>query len=149
TTGSHVPLARPSHASHVPLQAALQQMPSTQNPLAQSAAALQLPPFFFLQAPAASHVFSPVHELGSSADATTSHRPVPALHEWQVVAQAARQHTPWSQIPEAQSSAATQRAPAAKTSSCSASPILLPKWADVDRPPVTSSAPLSSSVATW
>lgn len=55
TTGAHVPLLAPSHASHWPLQAALQQKPSTQNVLVHSFAAPHASPVACLntQVPAA------------------------------------------------------------------------------------------------
>lgn len=93
-TVSHVPGFAPSQASHVPVQARSQQTPSAHAPLAQSAFAAHARPIFFLQEPVASHVRSPVHELGSSAPSIATHSPVPAAHDWQVAVHALTQHTP-------------------------------------------------------
>ena len=93
-TTVHVPGVVPSHASHGPVQAVLQQKPSTHEPLAHSAFAAQVRPFFFLHAPAASHVFAPVHELGSSALATIVHAPVPVTQDMQVPVHAVAQQMP-------------------------------------------------------
>jgi hypothetical protein len=76
--GSGVQVPRVSvHVSHAPSHATLQQIESTQNPLAQSDARAQTEPLFFLHAPFASHVFSPVHVSGSSAERTASQTPAP------------------------------------------------------------------------
>lgn len=58
----------------------------------------QVWPFFFLQAPAASHAFAPEHELGSSAFITVVHVPeplaVPSSQRWQVPQLCTSQQTP-------------------------------------------------------
>jgi len=62
-------------ATHVPVQAALQQTPSTQKPLKHSVVAEQVWPFSFLQTPLPSHDwFTPEHAgtpLVSSKPAAT------------------------------------------------------------------------------
>jgi hypothetical protein len=143
----HVPGVVPSHASHGPSHARLQQSPSTHEPLAHSAFAVHVRPFFFLQVPAASQVLVPVHELGSSALVTTTHAPVPAAQDMQVAAHAAAQQTPWSQMPVAQSSSKVQLVPGALTLSSSASPTEAPGPPSRVRPPVASTMPLSRIVA--
>jgi hypothetical protein len=65
-----------SHASHSPVQSALQQKPSTQIALAQSTSLPHDCPIFSLHAPFASHVWVPVHESGSGPFVTCLHAPV-------------------------------------------------------------------------
>jgi hypothetical protein len=58
------------HVSQPPLQALLQQNPSTQKPLAHCEAVVQAWPFFLTQEPVAEHVFVDVQLSASSALAT-------------------------------------------------------------------------------
>jgi hypothetical protein len=73
-SGVHVPRTS-EHVSQAPSHATLQQNESTQKPLAQSEGCAHTEPLFFLHAPSASHVLSPAHVSGSSAERTTSHAP--------------------------------------------------------------------------
>lgn len=79
TRGVHVPRVS-EQVSHAPSHATLQQNDPTQWPLAHSLACSQTDPLRFLHTPSASHVFSPEHVSGSSADRTISHAPVFAAH---------------------------------------------------------------------
>ena len=103
-----------SHRSQPPVQAAEQQTPEAQKPVTQSDTVAQVCPDFFLQAPVASQLMTPVHVSGSSAPFTGAHAPVPATHFVQVAgAQAVVQQTPSLQEPDAQSLLATHASPGA------------------------------------
>lgn len=104
--GLQVPTVLASlHETQVPVQALLQQTPSLQNPLAHAAALVQTLPSAVLQAPVASHAWSP-EQLPATWVPGEANTQVPALpgtlqdlhgpeHE------AESQHTPSTQLPEA------------------------------------------------
>ena len=97
---------------HVPQEGAPQQCPSTQLPLAQSPAALQVWPDTFLQAPVASQLFEPL-QVSSVADFTGEQVPDVAvrLQAWQLPVQAVSQQTPSTQFPVLHWSVVVQVAP--------------------------------------
>jgi len=104
--GLQVPTVLASlHETQVPVQALLQHTPSLQNPLAHAVALLQALPSALLQAPVASHAWSP-EQLPATWVPGEANTQVPALpgtlqdlhgpeHE------ADSQHTPSTQLPEA------------------------------------------------
>jgi hypothetical protein len=102
----------PVQAWHVPQEALPQQCPSTQFPLVQSDATVQVSPLVFLQVPVASHEDFPL-QVSSTADFTCPQ--VPALpvrlQAWQLPVQAVLQQYPSAQNPLAQSPAAEQVCP--------------------------------------
>ena len=102
----------PVHAWQVPHEAVPQQAPSTHAPLAQSAAAVQVCPLAFLQAPVASQDCAP---LQVSSIAAFTGLQVPAspvrLQARQAVVQALLQQTPSAQKPLVHSPAAAQTCP--------------------------------------
>ena len=91
-------------ARHTPLQAVLQQTPSTQLPLVQVAPVMQAVPSGFAHEPDPLHVDEPAHSLSGSVPlAMLPHvpsAPLPffaAVHAWQRLAQVVLQHTPSTQ----------------------------------------------------
>jgi hypothetical protein len=105
--------------SQVVPHAALQQTPSTQKLLVQSAATLQVCPFTFLQPPLPSQELVSPHTGAVSVPLTTilpqvPFRPCPfaaAEHAWHVPAHAALQQLPSTQKPLVHSLAAAQACP--------------------------------------
>jgi hypothetical protein len=72
-TARQAPVAQERQAA---VQAALQQTPSLQKPVAHSVPAVHACPVFFLHAPAALHVLVPVHSGSSSSETTAVQVPV-------------------------------------------------------------------------
>jgi len=110
-TATHVP-PPPVHAWQVPHEAVPQQVPSTQAPVAQSEAAVQVCPLAFLQAPVASHDCVPL-QRSSIADFTGLQVParLVRLQAVQAVLQALLQQYPSAQKPLVHSPAAAQVCP--------------------------------------
>lgn len=104
------------HVRQAVLQALLQQTPSAQKALTQSAATVQDWPLSFLQTPLPSHAFTPIHVgVSSFALGTFEHLPTLAatLHALQVPLHAESQQTPSAQKVLRQSEAAAQTWPSA------------------------------------
>jgi hypothetical protein len=111
-TATHIPLLDASaHASQDPPQAALQQTPSAQKPLAHWVPAVQVWPDFSLQAPVASHDLVPLQLSASSAPVTAVHVPPPAVQAWQAPHEGTPQQRPSTQAPLLQSAAAAHVCP--------------------------------------
>ena len=92
-TDEHVPAVL-AQLWQVPLQAVLQQRPSTQMPLAHWALAVQTPPCLSRQAPDALQVLAPVQVSVSSAPVTDEQIPDVTAQVWQVPVQALLQQWP-------------------------------------------------------
>jgi hypothetical protein len=90
---------------HEPLHATGQHFPSAQKPEAHWLARVHACPGFSLHAPLASQVLVPVQESASSALLTAAHAPCwpLRLQAWHAPHDAALQHTPSTQFPDAQS----------------------------------------------
>jgi hypothetical protein len=103
------------HASHCPLHAVSQHMPSAQFALAHDDAPLgHCCPFFSLHAPDGSQVLVVGGQLsGSSAPMTAVHAPLPGVHVMHVPLHAPEQHVPSSHTFERHSAFDVQVPPAA------------------------------------
>jgi hypothetical protein len=104
-------LVASAHASHCPVQAALQQTPSAQKPLTHWPAVVHVCPAFSLQAPVASQLLVPLQVPGSSALVTATQVPPPPVQAWQVAHDALPQQVPSTQAALVQSVAAVQVCP--------------------------------------
>jgi len=107
-TATQVP-PEPVQSWQIP-QVCVQQKPSVQLAEAQSPAAVQAMPGFFLHNPLASQVFAPVQVLASSAFLTATQVPPEPVQSWQIP-QVCVQQKPSVQLAEAQSPAAVQAMP--------------------------------------
>lgn len=128
------------HRSHPPLQAVLQQYPSTQWPLRQAEAERHACPSFSLHTPAAPHVVLPVQILGS-----LMHAPEPRAHMLHPPVHTVAQQTPFLQVPEPQSSPVVQLWPAAVNSIS----VLESGPMSGRHPPATRTFPDRSTLVEW
>ena len=103
-------------------------MPPVQFPEAHSPVAVQVSPFFFLHAPAVSHVFVPEHvapDVSSALDTVTLQAPsTPQFRHSRQLACA--QHVPSRQLPDVQSIAELQACPCFFLHVAATSQVLLP-----------------------
>jgi hypothetical protein len=109
-TGTHSP-PPPMQASHAPHESIMQQRPSTQLPVEQSLAVMQLLPGLALQAPWALQVLSP-KQVSSSLLSTLTQVPCAPVHAWQEPQAGTEQQRPSMQLPDTQWASLPQAAPA-------------------------------------
>jgi hypothetical protein len=94
-TAMHVPTLPPTlQASHCPMHAVLQHVPSAEFPLRQAAPLVEGWPFRNKHVPDALQLLVPEHVSGSSALVTAMHAPVDGAHFWQLPHAAAQQYPP-------------------------------------------------------